>query len=88
MNTDIMNTEIGCFAKFVVRELEYIFMLSERRGVFRNPARGGGNPIFWQIERRSRTFFRLSPISNVKFGVLRGGPWPNAPPLNTPLGSH
>ena len=45
-------------------------------------AQGGGpNRIFRQTERRSRTFFWLSPISNVKFGVLRGGGHGPMPPL-------
>ena len=55
--------------------------------MFRNHARlrVGPNPIFLQIEHRSRTFFRLSPTSNVKFGLLRGGAMAQWPPLHTPL---
>ena len=49
--------------------------------------RGGGQTLFFGKSTYVRgLFFRLSPISNVKFGVLRGGgmaQWP--PPLNTPL---
>ena len=46
--------------------------------------RGGPNLVFWKIDHHSRTFFWLSPIYKVKFGLLEGGAWPNAP-LNTPL---
>ena len=54
---------------------------AQSRGVFRNRARGGPTLVFRPIERRSWTFYWLSPISNVKFGLLRGGgPWPNGPP--------
>ena len=53
------------------------------RGVFRNRARGGPTLLFRPIERRSRTFFGLSPISNVKFGLLRGGAMAQWPPPST-----
>ena len=60
------------------------------RGVFRNRMRRGGpNPIFWHSELRLPTFFWLSPIPNVKFGVLRGGAMAQCPPpLNTPLNQN
>ena len=53
--------------------------------MFRNRARGGPTLVFRPIERRSQTFFWLSPISNVKFGLLGwGGHGPMAPPSTRP----
>ena len=52
--------------------------------MFRNRARGEPTLVFRPIERCSRTFFGLSPISNVKFGLLGGAmaQWP--PPSTRP----
>ena len=47
---------------------------------------GGGNVVFWKIDHRIWTFFQLSPISKVNFGLLReGGMAQCPPPPKTPL---
>ena len=58
------------------------------RGEFRNHLRRGPNLVFRKIDRRSRTFFRLSPILNVTFGLLRGVHGPMAPPKYAPGFNH
>ena len=50
------------------------------RGVFRNNS-WGPKSVLWRIDHHSQTFFQLSPMSKVKFGLLRGNHGPMAPPL-------
>ena len=38
--------------------------------IFRNHSKGGPNLVFWKVDHHSQTFFQLSPISKVKFGLL------------------
>ena len=53
-------------------------------GAFLEIVRGGGEPCILENRSSFAGFFWLSLISNVKFGLLRGGARPNAP-LKTPL---
>ena len=50
-------------------------------GAYTKIARGGPNLIFWKINYCWHTFFQPnSPISEVKFILLRGGHGPMPPP--------
>ena len=56
-------------------------------GAYLEVVRGGPNPVFLENCLSFAAFYRLIPVSKVKFGLLRGGPGGHGPmaPLNTPL---
>ena len=61
------------------------FLLPTKTGAYLESFKGGGHTlVFWKIVHHSQTFFQLSPISKVIFGLLRGGAWPNGAPKYAP----